>query len=381
MKAAAARDVGSRDTKFLTCVAAIRENLLHLAHAPPLDYSSVLVPGSGTSGIESVLCSSVNPRTDRLLIAVNGAYGERMATIARGWGMPHVVLRKSERRPITAADVRTALSKAGPGISHVAVVHHETTAGVLNPVADIGAAIAAGVDAGAPAPALIVDSMSAFGAYPLNLPAARVAFVISSANKCIEGLPGFSFVVAERRALMRCAGVSPSLSLDLHAQWSGLERNGQFRFTPPTQSLLAFRAALEEHAAEGGVSGRLARYAANFELLRADMAELGFKLYVEGDSAGCIISTFLWPDDPRFNFDSFYEGLGARGLVIYPGKLTRDNCFRIGTIGHLFPRDVRRLTVAVREVLLDMGVSLPVRQVQAQPEPEIMFEASTKKQA
>jgi len=250
-------------------------------------------------------------------------------------------------------------------VTHVALVHHETTAGVLNPVEAIGAALAAQPQP----PALIVDSMSAFGAHPLDVRAARAAFVVSSANKNVQGLPGFSFVVAEKRALAACAGGAASLSLDLHAQWRGLEDSGQFRFTPPTQALLAFGAALEELAAEGGPPARLARYAANAALLRADMAELGFRPYVAAADAGAVISTFLWPDDARFQFDAFYAGLAARGLVIYPGKLTRDNCFRIGSIGHLFPQDMRRLTEAIREVLLGMGVALPVRQLPASPDP------------
>ena len=373
VKAAAARDIGSRDPEFIACVASVRTRLLALAGAPPSSHSVVLLPGSGTAGVEAVLGSFPVQRARggaRLLIAANGAYGERMAAMARGLQLPHTVLRRSERRALDAAAVARAVARSGPGAySAVAVVHHETTAGVLNPVAEIGAALAATASAGSAAPALIVDSMSGFGAHALDAVASRAAFVVSSANKCIQGLPGFSFVVAERAALERCKGVSRSLSLDLHAQWRGLEDGGQFRFTPPTQALLAFSAALDEHAAEGGAARRLARYAANAALLRADMAELGFRPYVAAGDAGAVISTFLWPDDPRFNFDAFYAALAARGLVIYPGKLTHDNCFRIGSIGHLFPQDVRRLTEAVRDVLTAMGVALPVRQLPASPEP------------
>ena len=370
VRVAAAFDVGSRDGRFIECVASVRSRVLALAGVSPATHAAVLLPGSGTYGVESVLISSVPRRGGRLLVAANGAYGERIAAIARGHGIAHSVLRRSERRALDANAVLDALARGagggGGGFSHLAIVHHETTAGVLNPLAEIGAAVAA-----LPSPpALIVDSMSALGAHPLDAAAASAAFVVSSANKCVQGLPGFSFVVAERGALARCAGVSPSLSLDLHAQWLGLERGGQFRFTPPTQALLAFDAALDEHAAEGGSAARLARYAANLAVLREDMAELGFSLYVEAPAErGCIISTFLLPDDARFDFPTFYSLLAERGLVIYPGKLTRDACFRIGTIGHLFPADMRRLTLAVRDVLRGMGVALPVRQVAAAAEP------------
>ena len=372
VKAAAARDIGSRDPEFIACVASVRARLLALAGAPPSSHSVVLLPGSGTAGVEAVLGSFPVQQARggaRLLIAANGAYGERMAAMARGLQLPHTVLRRSERRALDAAAVMRAVARKGPGAySAVAVVHHETTAGVLNPVAEIGAALAATASAGSAAPALIVDSMSGFGAHALDAVASRAAFVVSSANKCIEGLPGFSFVVAERAALERCKGVSRSLSLDLHAQWRGLEDGGQFRFTPPTQALLAFSAALDEHAAEGGAARRLARYAANAALLHADMAELGFTPYVEPAAAGAVISTFLLPDDARFDFARFYGALAARGCVIYPGKLTRDSCFRVGSIGHLFPADIRRLTTAVRDVLGELGVALPARQIAAAPD-------------
>ena len=370
VKAAAARDIGSRDPEFVACVASVRARLLALAGVPPSTHSVVLLPGSGTAGVEAVVGSfPARKRARGLLIAVNGAYGDRMAAMARRLNLPHTVLQRSERRPLDAAAVVRAATRYGPGeYSAVAVVHHETTAGVLNPVAEIGAALAATANSASPAPALIVDSMSGFGAHALDAVASRASFVVSSANKCIEGLPGFSFVIAERAALEQCQGQSHSLFLDLHAQWRGLEDGGQFRFTPPTQALLAFSAALDEHAAEGGAARRLQRYAANAALLHADLAELGFTPYVEPAAAGAVISTFLLPDDARFDFARFYTALAARGCVIYPGKLTQDSCFRVGSIGHLFPADIRRLTTAVRDVLGELGVALPVRQVAAKPD-------------
>ena len=203
------------------------------------------------------------------------------------------------------------------------------------------------------------------GAYPVDLAASHIHFLVSSSNKCIEGVPGFSFALCERAALARCAGNARSLSLDLHAQWAGLAANGQFRFTPPTHALLAFQQALVEHAAEGGSRGRLARYAANHAALVRGMAELGFAPYVDAAAAGCIITTFLVPTHPRFNFSATYEGLAARGFVIYPGKTTAADSFRIGSIGQLFEADMRGVVAALKEVLLEQGVALPVTQAAA----------------
>ncbi len=188
---------------------------------------------------------------------------------------------------------------------------------------------------------------------------------MSSSNKCIEGVPGFSFALCHGATLAATAGNARSLSLDLHAQWAGLQGNGQFRFTPPTHALLAFRQALREHAAEGGATGRLARYAANHAALVQGMAALGFRPYVADSAAGCIITTFLVPQHPRFNFGATYEGLARRGFVIYPGKTTAADSFRIGSIGQLFESDMRGVVGALREVLLEQGVSLPVTQAAA----------------
>ena len=200
----------------------------------------------------------------------------------------------------------------------------------------------------------------------MDLAASRIHFLVSSSNKCIEGVPGFSFALCQAAALGACAGGARSLSLDLHAQWAGLAGNGQFRFTPPTHALLAFRAALAEHAAEGGAPGRLARYAANHAALLRGMRALGFEPYVQGSAAGCIITTFLVPAHPAFSFAATYAGLAARGFVIYPGKTTKADSFRIGSIGQLFEADMTGVVAALKEVLLEQGVTLPVTQAAAE---------------
>lgn len=279
-----------------------------------------------------------------------------MARIAETHGIAVTVNRKDELSVPTAADATAALA-LNPAISHVAVVHSETTTGAVNPVREIGAAI----KAARPDVVFVVDSMSGFGALPIEVHP-NIDFLISSPNKCLEGVPGFAFVVAKREQLLASAGSARTLSLDLLAQWRALEADGQFRFTPPTQALLAFRQALREHRAEGGQAGRLARYARNFRTLKRGMAALGFHLLLPEGVQGCIVSTFIVPNDPAWDFRVFYDKLGELGITIYPGKLTKRESFRVGTIGRLFERDFSFFLSSVERVLRDMRVKLPVQQ-------------------
>lgn len=355
-------DIGSRDARMVAVIKEIRELLLEMAGvSKESGWECVLIAGSGTMGVESVVNSVVPPpeKGGRLLVASNGAYGLRMAKMAEMYGIPVDVIQYDETGRVCPDDVRAALKKQK--YSHVGCIHHETTAGTLNPIEEIGAAIR-DVD---PDVRFFVDSMSGFGAYALDLEKANVAYIVSSANKNIEGVPGFSFAICRRDDLQR-GEFARSLSLDLLAQWKGLEANGQFRFTPPCHALLAFRQALAEHHAEGGVEGRRARYEANFKVLKKGMAEMGFHPYLDDEAQGCIITTFLYPDDTRFDFPRFYKELSDKGLVIYPGKLTKANCFRLGTIGRLYPRDVQILLLAIRETLDGMGVKLPVTQAKTE---------------
>jgi 2-aminoethylphosphonate-pyruvate transaminase len=226
-------------------------------------------------------------------------------------------------------------------------VHCETTTGIVNPVAEIGPAVAR---AGA---CFIVDAMSSFGAISVDPGAAAIDFLISSSNKCIEGVPGFAFILARRSRIEECAGRGRTLTLDLHAQWAGLERDGQFRFTPPTHALLAFRQALRELDSEGGISARAARYRRNHEALLKGMRELGFEAYLREEDQSPIITTYRYPD-ANFRFDEFYSKLSDLGFVIYPGKLTQEPCFRIGTIGRIGKSDITKLLQAIRTVTCEM---------------------------
>jgi len=341
------RDWGSRDTAFIAMNRDLRERLVALANA---EQTHVCVPlqGSGTFAIEATIATLL-PRDGKLLVLVNGAYGKRMVQIARVMGRAVEALEWREDQPVDpeALDQRLAGDK---GITHVAVVHCETTSGILNPMEDV-----AEVAAVHHTP-LIIDAMSAFGALPLDARETPFAAVVASSNKCLQGVPGMGFALIRRDVLEHCKGNSHSLSLDLFDQWEGFEKNGQWRFTPPTQVIAAFLLALDEHAAEGGVAGRGARYARNHEVLVDGMETLGFRCLLAREDQAPIIVTFHMPADPHFNFGDFYERLSAKGFLIYPGKLTVADSFRIGCIGDLGETEMRAALGAITSVLDEMDV-------------------------
>lgn len=348
VKQAMLRDLGSRDHEFIALVADVRRRLVEVAAADPDVYTAVLMQGSGTFAIESVI-GSVIPPAGRLVVLVNGAYGERMVKIAQRLGVDVSELRAPEHAPV-AVDALDALLATDETVTHVAVVHCETTTGLMNPVEEVGAVVMR-YDR-----SLIVDAMSSFGAVPVDLAGWGVDYLISSANKCIEGVPGFAFVLARTAALQATKGYARSVSLDLLAQYEGLEKDGQFRFTPPVQVIMAFHQALVELEAEGGVAGRGARYRRNYARTLQGMVELGFRPYLSEQDRGYIITSFHYPAHPSFNFQRFYQLLSDRGHVIYPGKLSHADCFRIGHIGRLEIGDVESLLCSVRTVLVEMDI-------------------------
>src|SRR5262249_28339717 len=292
-------DLGSRDAAFVALVRDVRRRLLALGGVASDEYTSVLMQGSGTFAVESVL-GSVIPPNGKLLALVNGAYGRRIAQIADVLKIHCTTLTLPEESALDLDMVAQVLT-TDSAITHIAAVHCETTSGIINPIEAIGAL------ARVHAKGYIVDAMSSFGAVPIDLQAAAIDYLISSANKCIEGVPGFAFVLARQSALAATEGYARSLSLDLLAQSRELEHSGQFRFTPPTHALLAFHQALIELEGEGGIAGRAARYRANYVALVAGMRELGFREYLAPEDQGYIITSFRYPDDPAFSFGVFYE--------------------------------------------------------------------------
>jgi 2-aminoethylphosphonate-pyruvate transaminase len=350
VKQALLRDLGSRDGDFIARIADIRSRLLALGGVEPEGYVAIPMQGSGTYAVESVFASTIR-RDGRVLVIINGAYGRRIAQICTTLGIAVGTLEFPEYQTPDLARIEAEL--AGGAYTDVAVVHCETTTGIINPIEAIGALV---TRAGA---RYIVDAMSSFGAVSIDIAGAGIDYLVSSANKCIEGVPGFGFVISRREALVETEGRARSLSLDLLAQWRGLEASGQFRFTPPTHALLAFHQALVELEAEGGVAGRGERYQANYRTLTEGMKSLGFAAYLPPELQGYIITSFRYPETPGWDFEEFYTRLNDRDFVIYPGKVSDADCFRIGNIGRIFPADVKALLGAIREVLVEMkGVTL-----------------------
>ncbi|WP_321937574.1 MULTISPECIES: 2-aminoethylphosphonate--pyruvate transaminase [unclassified Paraburkholderia] len=348
-KAAMQRDWGSWDADFRAMTAQLRAALLQIAGDERGDYDCVPLQGSGSYCVEAMLGSFV-PRDGHALVLANGAYGKRIATTLRYLGRQHTVHDTGDYLPPRAADVERLLV-ANPDITHVVVVHCETSSGILNPIEEIAAVTAR------QGRRLLIDSMSAFGAVPLDVRALPCDAFVSSANKCIEGVPGFGFVIAKKEVLSRAKGVSHSLALDIYDQWDVMNRTGQWRFTPPTHAVAAFIEALRLHALEGGQPGRLARYAHNRDVLVEGMRELGFEPLLTESWRSPIIVTFFSPADPAFDFTRFYELMKAQGFIIYPGKLTSVESFRIGCIGALDETVMRRVVAACGEALRALGVA------------------------
>lgn len=320
----------------------IRRELVRLATGPEYesDYSAVLLQGSGSYVVESVLGSAIGVG-ECLLIINNGAYGARMGEMARCLGLRHHELDCGETTRPEPAAIEAMLARH-PEITHLAMVHCETTTGMLNPLEEVAAlCLRRGIR-------LIVDAMSSFGGIPIDMGRLGIEFLISSANKCIQGVPGFGFVIARRAALTACAGRARSVSLDLHAQWQTMEQQGgKWRFTSPTHTVLAFAQALRELDEEGGIAARHQRYSENQRTLVAGMAELGFAPLLPEEWQSPIITAFYSPAHPDYRFADFYQRLKGQGFVIYPGKVSQADCFRIGNIGDVTPERVRDLLAAM----------------------------------
>ena len=291
VKQAMLKDLGSRDFAFIQVIREIRDGLLALAGVAKGEYEAVPMQGSGTFAVEAVLTSTI-PHDGKVLVIINGAYGHRMVKICNTAGVACTALEFPEDSCPDIGIVAGALD-TDPSISHVAVVHCETTTGIVNPIRELGHL------ARSKGRIFFVDAMSSFGAVPINVADCRIDYLVSSSNKCIEGVPGFAFAIARKEPFLGTKGFARSVSLDLHAQWEGLESNGQFRFTPPTHALLAFRQALRELEEEGGVAGRAKRYQANYDVMIDGMKRLGFRPYLDADKQGYIITSFRYPVHPN----------------------------------------------------------------------------------
>lgn len=321
----------------------IRKELLKLAHVSEEDYTVVLMQGSGTFGVESVLTSVIG-EDEKLLIAANGAYGKRMASIAEHAKIDYVLYEEDFDKVPDAGKIAAYLDEDAK-ITHVAMVHSETTSGILNDIASVAKVVK---ERGK---TFIVDAMSSFGGVDIRVGELGIDFIISSANKCIQGVPGFSFIICRRDKLMESKGKARSLSLDLYDQWGTMEKDGKWRFTSPTHVVLAFRQALRELEEEGGIEKRQERYEKNNQILIENLAELGIRPYVGADVQGPIITTFYYPEHHNFSFQDMYQYIKERGYAIYPGKVTDADTFRIGNIGKIYPEDMVKVTAIISEFL------------------------------
>lgn len=347
VKQAMLHDYGSRDTGFIELNARVLERLVSIVNGEG-SHVSVPLQGSGTFVVEAMIGCFV-PADGKLLILINGAYGQRIARICDYYRREYLVQESAEDVPVDCAQLEQTLAE-NSDISHVVVVYCETTSGILNPLAEV-ADIVARHQRG-----LLIDAMSAFGALPLDAREIRFDAVVASSNKCLEGAPGMGFCIAREAAMEKTEGNSPSLCLDLYDQWRAMQKNRQWRFTPPTHVLLAFDQALTEYLDEGGVAGRGGRYRKNCDLLVAGMREMGFKTLLPDALQAPIIITFHMPANAEFDFGAFYDGLRDMGYVIYPGKLTVADSFRIGCIGRLDEEQMRGALQAIRGMLNRFGI-------------------------
>ncbi|MGF1750052.1 2-aminoethylphosphonate--pyruvate transaminase [Vibrio cionasavignyae] len=321
-------------------VEVIRSSLTQLATRQP-GYTSVLMQGSGTASVEATIGSALG-KNDKLLVIDNGAYGARIAQIADYLAIPTCVISLGETQQPSLEAVKSAL-ESDTDITHVAIVHCETTTGMLNPIEAV-IKLAKQHDK-----TVILDAMSSFGGIPMDIGELDIDFMISSANKCIQGVPGFGFVIAKQTSLEKCQGQARSLTLDLYDQWQCMEHNhGKWRFTSPTHTVRAFYQALQELQDEGGIAARHQRYQTNQKTLVEGMRSLGFSPLLHEELHSPIITSFYSPKHSDYQFKEFYNRLKAQGFVIYPGKVSNADCFRIGNIGDVHPADISRLITAVK---------------------------------
>ena len=348
VKEAMLKDWGSWDEDFRDLTKKLRKNLLSLLGPRKNLYDCVPIQGSGTFAVESMLGTFI-PKDGKLLVLANGAYGLRAAQTMDYLNRDYHLLDKGDYLPPRGSEV-TGILENDKAITHVLVIHCETSSGILNPLEEIGAAVKS---AGRK---LLIDSMSAFGAVPVDPEKIDFEAMVSSANKCIEGVPGFGFVFAKLSALEAAKGNCHSLSLDVEAQWSAMEKSGQWRFTPPTHVVAAFLTALEIHEEEGGVAGRGARYTNNRDVMVSGMRDLGFETLLDERWLSPIIVTFFCPADRAFEFTKFYDLMKSEGYIIYPGKLTVVDSFRIGCIGRMDAHIMKGVVFAAKKALETMGV-------------------------
>jgi len=347
-KQAQLRDYGSRDSAFIDMTASLITQLNDIAHGGD-DHVCVLMQGSGTFSVEAALGTLI-PKNGHALICINGEYGKRIAKICDIIGRRHTILQSAEDRPTTAKMVDEALA-ADPSLTHVSIVHCETSTGILNSLEEIAAVVATHKRG------LFIDAMSSFGALDIDARKIRFDGVVAASGKCLESVPGMGFAILRKAALEQCKGNCHSLALDLYDQWQAYQRTKQWRFTPPTTVVAALAEALKQFQAQGGVAGRGARYRKNCAALIEGMEKLGFVSFLPRTIQAPIITTWYAPSDPKYNFEVFYNKVRERGFTLYPGKLTQVETFRVGCIGAIGETEMKQAVDAIAAIVKEMGIT------------------------
>ena len=348
-KKAMLHDWGSRDVVFIDLNKKIRQSLLELINGENV-FECVPMQGSGTFSVEAMIGSLTNKKS-KILILINGAYGQRMKKICSYMSRNFITYVVSEHETHDIEKIQKLIDE-NKDLTHIFAVYCETTSGILNPIQSISELAKKNNIS------FFIDAMSAFGALPLDIKKTYFDAVAASSNKCLEGVPGVGFILVRKSVLQNSKHNSHSLSLDLYDQWESMEKNAQWRFTPPTHVLAAFNQALIEHQKEGGTKGRYQRYNKNCKIICEGMAKMGFKQLLSNELQAPIIITFLQPKVPNFDFKKFYNSLSDKGFLIYPGKLTVADTFRIGCIGHLNEDDMKDAIIAVENSLKDLDIKL-----------------------
>jgi len=345
-KLAMLRDWGSWDAGFIALTAQVRAQLLDIVHGQD---THVVVPlqGSGTFSVEAAVATVV-PRDGHLLVLDNGAYCKRMGRLATLMGRATTILGHAEDQAVSVQALEDKLL-SDSSITHVGVIHCETGTGVLNPLqalSDVCLRHGKG---------LIVDAMSSFGALPIDARQITFDALVAASGKCLEGVPGMGFVFLRRAVLAGCEGHSHSLAMDLFDQNAYMQSTGQWRFTPPTHVLAALHEALAQYVEEGGQPARLARYTDNCDTLIQGMQALGFRTFLPASLQSPIIVTFHAPAVPGYDFKKLYDETKRRGFILYPGKLTQLETFRVGCIGAIGPNEMRQAVHAVSDAVAALG--------------------------
>ena len=340
-------DLGSRDKDFIKINESLFSYILRLGHAGK-GYVCLPIQGSGTFCLEATLSTLLSSKS-KILILTNGTYGNRIINICKKIKKKYLTLKFNENESISSDKIQKIL-KQNKFISHIALVHCETSSGILNPLNEISSFCKKYKKK------LIIDAMSSFGGIEINIKKNNIEALVSSANKCLEGIPGFSFSIIKTKSLFKSKRNANSLCLNLFDQWKGFLKNGQWRFTPPTHSIVALSSALEQLKKEGGIRNRNKRYKKNYQTLINGMHKMGFKSYLDNNLHSPIIVSFQMPKNQKFNFNFFYNNLSKLGFVIYPGSITNQKTFRIGCIGNIYPKHIKMLLKAIEKTLLKMHI-------------------------